>query len=229
MCKKGSLLPLTTPCQGECNTGLSFYAARQYWGCESKDQCIKIQYVQDEVEHCNDKSDERRITKDFYSPIQWDKLTTCYRHGDKGFPGVKCSGQGVSDDCLLYGEWCNEGVIIKCSELGGRTSVHSAVCLNTTHWLKHPCTYWNYEGRRCNSEYSGQCYYPDSHSWYVSKTCRKRSHDIMLNNGSCPPTYFSCLVVTILLIFSQNILRMLQRYLRAWTMARREGWLQWRA
>ena len=25
VCKKGTLLPLTTPCQGECNTGISHY------------------------------------------------------------------------------------------------------------------------------------------------------------------------------------------------------------
>ena len=52
VCKKGTLLPLTTPCQGECNTGKSYRAARQYWGCDSKDLCIKIQYVQDGLFHC---------------------------------------------------------------------------------------------------------------------------------------------------------------------------------
>ena len=54
-----------------------------------------------------------------------------------------------------------------------------------------------YEGRRCNSEYSGQCYYPDrnNHDRFLSKTCRDRSHDILPKNGSCPSThYFSCLV-----------------------------------
>merc|ERR1711942_570774 len=29
MCEKGSLLPLTTPCQGECNTGRSHSSQRQ--------------------------------------------------------------------------------------------------------------------------------------------------------------------------------------------------------
>jgi len=71
-----------------------------------------------------------------------------------------------------------------------------------------------YEGRRCNSE----CYYPDHNSWFMSKTCRERSHGIVPNNGSCPPTYFYCLVATILPILSQK-----QRCLRAWTRVRREG------
>jgi len=43
-----------------------------------------------------------RISQDFYSPIQWDKLTTCYQYGDREFPGVKCNGQEMpnDDDCL---------------------------------------------------------------------------------------------------------------------------------
>ena len=131
--------------------------------------------------------------------------------------------QGVDDDCLVYVKWCTDRVVIKCTELGGRTTVDRAVCSNTTYWLKHPCTYSNYEGKRCDSEYIGQCYYPDTDHWFISKTCRERSHDIQPNNGSCPPTYFSCLVVTILPILSKELLRMLQRCLRVWTRANREG------
>ena len=86
------------------------------------------------------------------------------------------------------------GAMRECQELGGLTTVHSQVCSNNSFWLKHPCTAWGYEGRRCNSEYSGQCYYPDSYDWYLTKTCRDRSHDILPKNGSCPPTYFSCLI-----------------------------------
>ena len=91
---------------------------------------------------------------------------------------------------------------MRCSELGGVTTVHTQVCSNNTYWTNLPCTtHGGYKGRRCNSEYSGQCYYPDSkdYLWFLnlSKTCRDRSHDIMPlpKNGSCPPThYFSCLV-----------------------------------
>ena len=153
--------------------------------------------MQDGVQHCRDRSDERKIGQDLYSPIQWDKLTTCYQYSNKDSPGVKCSGQGVYDECLRYHEWCNERVVLKCQELGGLTTVHSQVCSNNSFWLKHPCTALNYEGRRCSSEYSGQCYYPDSKDYLLSKICRDRSHDIMPlpKNGSCPPThYFSCLV-----------------------------------
>ena len=197
VCKKGTLLPLNTPCQGECNTGISYYAAREYWGCDSKDQCIKVQYVQDGVQHCRDRSDERKINQDLYSPIQWDKLTTCYWDGNKDSPGVKCSGQGVDGgECLPYYRWCSERVVLKCQELGGLTTVHSQVCSNNSFWLKHPCpAVGGYEGRRCNSEYSGQCHYPDSDDRMLSQTCRDRSHDILPKNGSCPPTHsFSCLV-----------------------------------
>ena len=42
VCNKETPLQLTTPCQGESNTGRSYSAARDYWGCDSKDQCIKI-------------------------------------------------------------------------------------------------------------------------------------------------------------------------------------------
>ena len=198
VCKKGTLLPLTTPCQGECNTGRSFFAARQYWGCDSKDQCIKIQYVEDKIHHCRDRSDERKNNQDLYSPIQWDKLTPCYSKGDKAMPGVRCSGQGLPNDCLTYSRWCNERTVMKCSELGGVTTVHTQVCSNNTYWTNLPCTtHGGYKGRRCNSEYSGQCYYPNrpKHAWWLPQTCRDGSHDILLlpKNGSCPSTYFSCL------------------------------------
>jgi len=184
VCKKGTLLPLTTPCQGECNTGISYYSARQYWGCESMDQCIKIQHVQDGIEHCHDRSDERQANKDLYSLIQWDKLTTCYVHDNKDYPGVKCSGQGLVDDCLDYYRWCDEITVLKCSELGGLTSVHTEVCGNSTYWTDRPCTiaWMGFEGKRCTSEYSGQCYFPDSYYPFLSKTCKDGSHNIQQNN-----------------------------------------------
>ena len=197
VCKEGTIIPLTTPCNGECNTGRSYLNAREYWGCESKDQCIKIQYVEDGVQHCWDRSDERKINQDLYSPIQWDKLTTCFTNvpGYRKIQGVKCSGQGLESDCLVYFRWCNGDVVMKCRELGGFTTVHSEVCSNNTHWLQQPCTYLDYEGRRCTSENSGQCYYPDDEAG-LGKTCRDKSHDILPlpKNGSCPSTYFSCLV-----------------------------------
>ena len=68
VCMKGTPLPLTTPCQGECNTGRSYGAAREYWGCDSKDQCIKIQYVEDKTHHCLDRSDEKKAGQDLLSP-----------------------------------------------------------------------------------------------------------------------------------------------------------------
>ena len=196
LCKKGTLLPLTQPCQSECNIGKSYWAAREYWGCESKDQCIKVQYVQDGVQHCRDRSDERKVNQDLYSPIQWEKLRICHFYGHKDSPGVKCSGQGLGDDCMEYSDWCNERTVMKCAELGGLTSVHTEVCSNNSFWLKHPCTVGRDEGRRCNSEYSGQCYYPHSNKWLLRKTCRDRSHDILPlpDNNTCPQTYFYCLV-----------------------------------
>ena len=206
VCKRGTLLPLTTPCQGECNTGRSYFAARQYWGCDSRDQCIKIQYLEDGVQHCRDRSDERKINQNLYSPIQWDKLTPCLVNDDEKKPGVACSGQGLYNNCLDYHAWCNERTVMKCSELGGLTSVHTQVCSNNTFWAPRTCRteFWNedekilvsYEGRRCSSEYSGQCYFPHSNHWYFTKTCRDRSHDIqpLPSNGSCPSTFFSCLV-----------------------------------
>ena len=132
MCKKGTLLPLTTPCQGECNTERSHFAGRQYWICDSRDQCIKIQYVEDTVQHCLDRSDERMIHQDLLTPILWDKLTTCYQDYDGNLPGVKCSNQGIRNDCLDYPSWCNDDSVMRCSELGGRTSVHTEVCSNNT-------------------------------------------------------------------------------------------------
>ena len=199
-CDNGTLLPLTTPCQGECNTGRSYSSARQYWACDNKEQCIKIQHVEDGVHHCLDRSDERKRNTDNFSPIQWDKLTTCNQFGYDEWSGLKCSGQGEHDDCMLYSKWCNEKTVLKCLELGGRTSVHTEVCSNNTFWADIPCTMNMPEGitagRRCTSEYSGQCYYPGYDDSNLLTTCRDRSHDIlpMLKNGSCPLTYFSCLV-----------------------------------
>ena len=187
MCEKGSLLPLTTPCQGECNTGRSHSSPRQYWGCGSMDQCIKIQHVSDKVQHCHDGSDET-INQDVYASIQWDKLTTCHLYGDEERPGVRCSGQGLPGDCMLYSRWCNENTVLKCSELGGLTSVHTEVCSNKTYWLHHPCTSFSKPGgRRCSAEYSGQCYYPHGDDYYTSKTCRDGSHDI--NMAEVEPEY----------------------------------------
>ena len=59
-----------------------------------------------------------------------------------------------------------------------------------------PCNYADYQGRRCSSEVSGQCYYPEKKGTYLRGTCTDGSHDIqpMPKNGSCPSTYFSCLV-----------------------------------
>ena len=210
VCKRGTLLPLTTPCQGECNSGRSYWAARQYWKCDTVDQCIKIQYVHDNVHHCRDRSDERKKEQDVFTPILWDKLKTCYvwaLTGDKSKPGVKCSGMGLPNNCLVYDTWCNGRTVMKCSELGGLTSVHTKVCSNNTFWTQRTCrrAYLDErkrgvieEGKRCTSEYSGQCYYPLSTdlsvNWYLPKTCKDGSHDIIPKNGSCPPTYFSCLV-----------------------------------
>ena len=91
-CKYGIPLPLTTPCEGECNDHRSYFGGRQYRSCNSKAQCIKIQHFSDGVYHCSDRSDERRRPEDAFTPIEWDKLTSCsYMFG---YAGLKCSGQG---------------------------------------------------------------------------------------------------------------------------------------
>ena len=198
VCKMGTLLPLSTPCQGKCNTGRSFNAGRQYWTCDSREQCIKIQHWQDKTHHCKDRSDERKRQEDVFSPVQWDLLTTCYVLGNTHLPGVMCSGQGHPGDCMDYSRWCNDKSVMKCGELGGRTSVHTEVCSNNTFWTGKTCRGWRKDGRRCSSGYSGQCFYPESHgSSFLLKTCKDGSHDILPLlpwSDSCPPTFFSCLV-----------------------------------
>ena len=192
-CKYGTPIPLTTPCNGKCNTGKSFYGGRQYWTCDNKDQCIKIQHWADKIHHCMDRSDERKRPEDVYSPIQWDQMTTCGNTSDR--PGVKCNGW-----CMPYYHWCNELSVMKCRELGGRTTVHKEVCSNNTFWTGLPCRYYSNEGKRCSSGYSGQCYFArpqKSKIWrFLLKTCKDGSHDIFPfpSTGSCPPSYFPCLV-----------------------------------
>ena len=99
-CKIGTPLPLSSPCHGECNNHRSYWAGRQYWACDNKEQCIKIQHLTDGVNHCKDRSDERKRPEDVLSPIQWDMINTC-REG-KWNEGLTCSGQGLSNDCLEY-------------------------------------------------------------------------------------------------------------------------------
>ena len=75
--KYGNPIPLTTTCNGKCNTGISYFAARQYKNCENKKQCIKIQHWEDNTYHCNDRSDEKKRPEDAFLPINWDFLTPC--------------------------------------------------------------------------------------------------------------------------------------------------------
>ena len=201
VCKKGTLLPLTTPCQGKCHTGRSRYITTQYKMCESMDQCIKIQYWQDnEAVDCNDRSDEKKMDVDVFSPIQWDKLTTC---GIKHFPGVKCSGQGIGDDCLTMRSWCHDRVVWQCEELGGRTTLHTDLCSNRTFWSDLPCNSGKDEGTRCDGEYPGQCYYHQKGAWWtLPKECKDYSgHGIipLPKSGSC--TVLSSFVITFLSLF----------------------------
>ena len=193
-CKVGTPLPLSSPCHGECNNHRSYWAGRQYWACDNKEQCSKIQHLTDGVNHCKDRSDERKRPEDVLSPIQWDIINTC--EDGNGDEGLACSGQGLDNDCLLYSQWCNDAFVFKCGELGGfRTTVHSDLCSNNTFWTEKPCPGPD-DGRRCSSEKSGQCYYPDYSGpvSYVKKTCKDGSHDILSlpKNGSCPPNYFRC-------------------------------------
>ena len=191
--RKVTPIPLNTPCNGKCNTGRSFYGGRQYWTCDNKEQCIKIQHWADKIHHCKDRSDERKRPEDVYSPIQWDQMTTCGNTSDP--PGVKCNGW-----CMPYYHWCNELSVMKCRELGGRTTVHKEVCSNNTFWTGLPCRYYSNEGKRCSSGYSGQCYFArpqKSKIWrFLLKTCKDSSHDIfpLPSTGSCSPRYFPCLV-----------------------------------
>ena len=159
--RKVTPIPLNTPCNGKCNTGRSFYGGRQYWTCDNKEQCIKIQHWADKIHHCMDRSDERKRPEDVYSPIQWDQMTTCGNTSDP--PGVKCNGW-----CMPYYHWCNELSVMKCRELGGRTTVHKEVCSNNTFWTRLPCRYYSNVGKWCSSEYSGQCYFtrPQKSSHY---------------------------------------------------------------
>ena len=195
VCEKGTPIPLTTPCNGKCNTGRSYFASRQYWTCDGKKQCIKIQHWQDKVHHCLDRSDERLRQEDVFLPIQWNLLTPC-KEG-QSWAGVRCSNQGLPADCLEYALWCNENNVMKCHELGGRTSVHKEVCSNNTFWTRQTCRYDGKKGRRCSSGNSGQCYYPGSRNHlFVQETCKDGSHDIRSKskNSSCPPKYISCKV-----------------------------------
>ena len=195
-CKYGTLLPLSTPCQGKCNNEISYFSARQYLACDNKDQCIKLQHWQNTVHHCKDRSDERKPLDSVYSEIDWDKIRDCNYGGQEDRPGLTCHGQGVHSDCLEYHEWCNYKNVLKCRELGGRTSVHDEICSNNTFWTLKPCTHRNHEGKRCSSGYSGQCYYPTYPGGWLQRTCKDGSHDMieMSQNGSCPSHYFSCLV-----------------------------------
>ena len=137
-CKVGTPIPLSSPCHGECNNHRSYWAGRQYWSCDNKEQCIKIQHLTDGVNHCKDRSDERKRPEDVLSPIQWDIINTCKTgYGE----GLTCSGQGLGNDCLQYWKWCNDAFVFKCGELGGfRTTVHRDLCSNNTFWTEKPCT-----------------------------------------------------------------------------------------
>ena len=215
ICMKGTPLPLTTPCQGHCNTADRSNTGRKYRMCESKDQCVKIQYWQDnEAVDCKDHSDEKKMEDDVFSPIQWDKLATCYVTDDRSYPGVKCSGQGLSEDCLPYKEWCRETWLMQCEELGGRTSVHTEICSNKTFWSGRPCKYGDLEGsegRRCSTKYPGQCSYSDSAGWTQNpRTCTEHiSHGIPSSGSSavleCSPIILLALLIRMVLHGDQKI------------------------
>ena len=98
---RGQSFPLIegTGCKLDVNHR-SYWAGRQYWACDNKEQCIKIQHLTDGVNHCKDRSDERKRPEDVLSPIQWDMINTCKTRG--GNAGLTCSGQGLNDDCLYY-------------------------------------------------------------------------------------------------------------------------------
>jgi len=211
VCRKGNTIPLTTPCNGKCNTASSYYAGRQYKMCDSKDQCVKIQYWQDkEYYDCEDHSDEKK--EDAYSPIQWAKLTTCYQDIDDNLKlhGVKCSGQRLQDDCLPYSRWCHDDrTVLQCQELEGRTSVHTEVCSNKTFWIGKPCKHGAYEGRRCNDGYIGQCYYPDTkHRNDLAQSCTNQSsHGILQVSGSSSVLVSSAVTILSLLIMLQRCMQ----------------------
>jgi len=208
VCRKGTPIPLTTPCNGKCNIGSSFYAGRQYKVCDSKDQCVKIQYWQDmEYYDCEDHSDEKK--EDVYPPIQWANLTTCYQGKmKKRQQGVKCSGQGLIDDCLTYSSWCHDDrSVLQCQELGGRTTVHTEVCSNKTFWSENPCRHGDSKGKRCNSGYIGQCYYTDSPISKYQSCKNQSSHGILQISGSSSVLVSSALTILSLLIMLQGCMQ----------------------
>ena len=193
-CKKGTALPLTTQCEGKCNDFVSHYAQRQYKACDEV-QCIKPEYWADETFHCRDRSDERKRPEQVYTAIQWHNMTKCDYMGKKYLPGVTCTGVEGVPGCLEYPLWCNDKMgSSPCYELGGRNSMHREVCSNNTFWGQHSCKYWDYEGTRCSSGFSGQCFYGKNPPFWMSTTCRDGSHLVEKKVGDCPLDYFPCLV-----------------------------------
>ena len=170
---------MTEPCEGKCNdSSVDMYGARHYKSCYSKKQCVKISQWKDDKIDCWDRSDEEEDGSGA-PPIDW-QMKEC---GSKDYPGL--TWDGAWDDCLAYSDWCNDKIAATCPHLGGLTSLHQDVCGNHTFWHLKTCRWWSYDGVRCSSARSGQCFYPDTDNYWLKKTCDDGSDQIHLSGSKC--------------------------------------------
>jgi hypothetical protein len=147
-CANGTTLPLTKPCEGECNDySAGSYFARHYKSCYSRTQCVMTsQWTYNKIE-CWDRSDEEE-DRSGAPPNDW-QVKEC---GNSYYPGLTCDG--TRGDSLGYSSWCNDKIVASCSHLGGLTSLHQEVCRNDTYWHPKTCRDGFKDGVRCSSAWS---------------------------------------------------------------------------
>jgi hypothetical protein len=89
-CAKGTTQQLSKPCEGKCNIPPGRgYSARQYKGCETAKQCIKISEWEDSLTHCWDRSDEKEEQKPSGDDVDWD-MKKCH-NGNTNKLGLSCA------------------------------------------------------------------------------------------------------------------------------------------
>ena len=84
-------------------------------------------------------------------------------------------------------QWCNERLTYSC---GNFTTTDDRICSNVTFWSQvngGECrTAYGAEGERCRGTYSGQCIYPTTSDYQLSRTCQDLSDQVHKVNMTCP-------------------------------------------
>ena len=91
------------------------------------------------------------------------------------------------DWCRGLEHWCNERNTGSC---GNFTTTADRLCSNVTFWSQvgGECGTDGFgaEGERCRGTYSGQCIYPTTSDYQLSRTCQDLSDQVHKINMTCP-------------------------------------------